>query len=301
MNKIHRELSYQHYILYHGKVTSALLSFLNRNKIYIPCLEVAVTTRCTLCCEKCSNLMQYYEHPYNVDINRLLEDIDVICRAVDGIDCLRIIGGEPFIWEYLLLFLKQIVDNTKIRNILIITNGTVCISDDILDVLSNNKKCKVSVSNYKDKSRTLKFLIKKFEEYNVKYSVNEVVWRDKADVSNKNKDEKILELAYKKCPNKFFSLLNGELHMCPRSSHGTDLGIVEKRECDYIVLSQYVDKKSELRKKFMSIFQQHYIAACNYCDEDIVDSLPIIETAKQCKKTEALMQLTKYIERGKKE
>ena len=72
--------------------------------------------------------------------------------------------------------------------------------------------------------------------------------------------------------------------MCPRSSHGTDLGAVKKRKCDYINISDFYGNFKELRKKIISLINTDYIEACNYCSEDIADQIPIVETAKQCKR-----------------
>lgn len=38
-----------------------------RRKLYLPYLEVVVTTKCSLICRDCGNLMQYYSKPYDLD------------------------------------------------------------------------------------------------------------------------------------------------------------------------------------------------------------------------------------------
>lgn len=268
----------------HSKFFSFILSTIPKNKLYLPCLEISLTTYCTLCCEKCANLIQYYEKPYHVNGNKVIDDIKMLASTVDVIGCLRLVGGEPLLWPEISKLLDVTNNISNIYNVIIVTNGTLPLTDDVVEKLKKNKKNKISISNYKEKSKSLKILIGQLNKAKINFSVNEVIWKDKSDISYRGKSRYKLCNTYKKCPNKFFSVLNGEIHMCPRSSHGTDLGAVKKRKCDYINISDFYGNFKELRKKIISLINTDYIEACNYCSEDIADQIPIVETAKQCKR-----------------
>ncbi|MBR4026271.1 MAG: hypothetical protein IKJ01_01765, partial [Lachnospiraceae bacterium] len=62
-----------------------ILTMINKNKILFPCLELPITTVCTLCCENCSNLMQYYEYPYILSTENVLNNLDKLVNSIDGI------------------------------------------------------------------------------------------------------------------------------------------------------------------------------------------------------------------------
>ena len=278
----------EHYQLCcNNKLIAAMFGCLNYNKFFIPCLEVSLTTFCTLCCKDCANLMQYYQKPYHVEAKTVLSDIQALVKATDGIDCLRLIGGEPLLWPDLAKVVKYAVSEKKINGILIVTNGTLLLPDAVCKILSKSDKCKVSISDYSEKSVSISQLIKQLKRNNIKFTVKKVVWKDKSDVSNRHKNKKQLMNTYRKCPNHFFSLLNGELHMCPRSSHGTDLGVFPKKEQEYVKISAFQNSPKLLRKRIVNMMNLDYITACNYCSEDISNQLPIVETAKQCSRNQA--------------
>ena len=58
-------------------------------------LDVMITTRCSLKCKNCSNLMQYYKNPENTDGSEIIKALDIIHNNVDFISEYRVIGGEP--------------------------------------------------------------------------------------------------------------------------------------------------------------------------------------------------------------
>ncbi len=294
MNSIPLQLRIEHYQLYcHNKLIATLLGCMNYKRFYFPCLEVSLTTFCSLCCEKCANLMQYYSKPYHVEAEIVLSSIRALAKVSDGIDCLRLIGGEPLLWPNLAKLIDYAIAEDKIKGILIVTNGTMTLSDEVCQMLSKSSKCKVSISNYREKSKAIAKLVKQLKSHHIKYDVRNVIWRDKADVSNRQKSIKQLINAFHNCPNRFFSLLNGELHMCPRSAHGSDLGVFPKIEHDYVNVFELRNSPQRLRQNIINMLNNHYIIACNYCAEDISDQLPIIETAKQCTKAQAQIQFSK--------
>ncbi|SCY77284.1 hypothetical protein SAMN02910441_02321 [Ruminococcus sp. YE282] len=288
LKKKSEKLLFEHYLISHCIVVSYILTKCNKDKLYLPCLEVPITTHCTLCCEKCSNLIQYYKSPYHVDYEKLILNISKLCECVDGIDCLRILGGEPLLAPNLSEILLAVSCMNKIKNIVIVTNGTLVFTDQCVGILKNNKKIKISISNYKKKSIRLDELIAQLEENGIHYVINDVLWKDKANISFKHKNSKKLKKAYNKCPNRFFSLLNDELHMCPHSAHGADLNVFEKLSTDYVCIAQYEEDYYKLKLSIKKLLDNSFITACNYCDEDVCNKLPLVETAKQCRKEYAL-------------
>lgn len=286
------QLRYEHYCNAHNKCIAFLLAKLYRRKIYFPCLEVPITTLCTLCCKNCSNLMQFYEHPYHIPSTSVISNLSAILKAINGVDCLRILGGEPLLAPELVEILRFCKDNDKIKNIVIVTNGTMTFADECIKLICDNTKFKVLISNYNDNSYKLNELEDQLKNARVQYRKNNIQWKEKANLTYRYKKTKDLKKTFANCPNRFFSLLNNELHICPRSSHGADLGVFAKKRVDYVDLTMATTEN--LRHRIVSLLKTSYLQACNYCDEDVADSLKVVQPGIQCKRTESV-QLFKSI------
>ena len=70
--------------------------YFDEDKTYLRSLDVMITTKCSLKCESCSNLMQYYKNPLDSEYEQILNSLDIISKNVDEISEFRVIGGEPF-------------------------------------------------------------------------------------------------------------------------------------------------------------------------------------------------------------
>lgn len=228
-------------------------------------LEIPITTKCSLRCRSCSNLIPCYKNPKDVDIDQLLESIGVFLECINNIVYIRVLGGEPFVSKNLILVVKKLLDSNKIQRIEIVTNGTIVPRDkELLKVLSS-KRIIVCISKYPNVK--IEKLINILKKYNIKYRVENMnFWMDYGNLEKRNKSIVELESQYRKCNHVCKSLLNGQLHLCPRSSHGTDLGVIKHNKDDYVDL---LDKKysiEEKRKLIISLLKKRYIMACDYCD-----------------------------------
>ena len=66
------------------------------NRIIFNRIQYVVSERCSLKCEDCSHLMQYYKQPKDIDLNQYKSAFDLLIKNADYIAELRILGGEPF-------------------------------------------------------------------------------------------------------------------------------------------------------------------------------------------------------------
>ena len=84
--------------------------YFDDNKNYMRSLDIMVTTKCSLKCKNCSNLMQYYKNPNNTSHDEILNALKVIDKAVDEISEYRIIGGEPMMNKDWANIVKSIIE-----------------------------------------------------------------------------------------------------------------------------------------------------------------------------------------------
>lgn len=230
--------------------------------------EIVVTEKCTLRCRDCSNLMQYYKNPNDIDIeetiyafNRFLQTIDVLCE-------LRILGGEPFICKQLGTLLYEYIKCEKVKRITIYTNATLIPDSEILCMLAN-RKIVVHLSDYGECSRNVKKLENIFMEKQISYYTHQYKkWRDFGGPEKRNYTRAQKVQLYQTCfTGKCYTFYRGKFFLCPRAAHGERLGFFQNKKGEYIDFSDgkiaIEEKKAELREMLINI---QTLTACDYCN-----------------------------------
>ena len=88
-----------------------------------------ITTKCSMNCVSCANLMQYYVSQKNTD-NEILKAVKIISKNVDHISEYRVIGGEPLMNKKWAEITNGILDQDPNRTVYIYSNATICPKDD---------------------------------------------------------------------------------------------------------------------------------------------------------------------------
>lgn len=233
-------------------------------KVYLPYIEMVVTTKCSLRCKDCSNLMQYYNKPYDVDFEVIKKSIEKLTNAVDKIQIFRILGGEPFLYPYLDEMLKILISCQKIKVIGIPTNGTILPPKEVISLLKNSK-VRLDISDYG--VRDIDNVLQMCRREGVRHSITkDKVWEDRGDMVHRGRTEKELDLQMQQCNQPCRNILNGKMFRCPRASHGDDLGII-KTPSDELVDLLVEKPVAKLREEIAAVYyRKKYVEACNYCD-----------------------------------
>ena len=245
-------------------------------------LEIPITTKCSLRCKHCSNLIPCYNKQKDYDTETLKESIQEFLKCINNIVFIRILGGEPFLSKNLYEIIEELIKSDKIQRIEIVTNGTIIPKEKKLLEILNNNKIIVSISKYPnvDYNKVVEIL----KDNNIKYKIDAMTfWMDYGKPEKRNKSEKELITQFSKCNNVCKSLVNGQIHLCPRSSHGTDLGIIKNNEDDYLNLLDDKLSLKEKEEKLNKVFSKKYITACDYCVFGTNESkkIPVAEQLKK--------------------
>lgn len=237
--------------------------------LYIPYVEVLLTTYCTLNCKGCSALMGYYKKRKNYNKDDVIKWIQKLVDASTMINHLKLIGGEPLLYPELYDVLFYLKKQPKVKRICIVTNGTMTITDDKILELLKDRRFYISISNYGNVSKNKDSLISQLKKNNIKYFLmsNDYEWIDYGDFKKRNRSEKVFISQFNQCTHRCRSLLNGKLFHCFRNSHGTNLKLVPLIKKEYVDLTSNKSNK-ELKKelyKFLYHFTP-YIETCKYCD-----------------------------------
>lgn len=257
------------------------LKIFNYKNSYYEYLEIPITNKCSLRCKHCSNLIPCYKKRYDYDNQVLLKSIKEFLNCIEQIVYIRVLGGEPFLSNNLYSVINVILKSNKVQRLEIVTNGTIIPKDKKLIRKLRNNKIIVCISRYPivDYEKLILFL----KENNIKYRIDKMnYWMTYGNTQKRNKTTKELKKQFKKCNSVCKSLINGQIHLCPRSSHGTDLGLITDNNEDYLNI---LDPKLSLKDKKMKLnklLKKKYIKACDYCDYGTKNSkkIPVAEQIK---------------------
>ena len=250
-----------------------------RGRAWYPYFEIVLTTRCSLRCKYCSNLMQYYERPCDVPLERVLETIDRMMPLCDYVHRLRPIGGEPFLYRGLADVLEHMLQYENIGQIQIPTNGTVPVKDERLLKLLKNERVSLDISDYG--YGNAREFARAMEQNGIGFSYYKAKpWVDIGSMETRGRSPDALRKQFKKCPMFCKSILDGKIHACPRSSHGVDLGLVPEVKGDYLDLLD--DEHPVTRKQLLDFYYRtEPVQACDYCDYGTGKLKPVPAGAEQ--------------------
>lgn len=249
-------------ILNSNEVEEKMHKILEKNFLVFPRIPVMITTRCTLKCVGCSNLIPNYEKPKDYKSEDIIKWISNFLSAVDECICLELVGGEPFLYYDLEKVLKYVINCDKVLKVEFTTNGTILPNDRIIKLLKNTK-VRVCISDYASVVN-INNLVKVCEDNEISYKIyKDMYWYDMGDINDKFKTEKQVSFQYLNCNMSKLcrTLLNGKLYVCSRAASLSELDKARGIEC--VDVSTYSENLRNNIKQFLFLQTSR---ACNYCN-----------------------------------
>ncbi len=237
--------------------------------LYIAGVEINLTKRCTLQCNECANLLQYYEKPDRIPAEIVLESVKKLLSVVDGIAMFKLLGGEPLLEQDLIvqiLSLQELKENQKALGIQIVTNGTVLFREDVLKVMQQEKRLGILLSNYGNLSPKENELKKQLSEYGIAFS--EIGLKDEwcawGDPLHIYHDAGMAKYLFDYCKNKSFctTVLDGKYYTCPRAAHGEALGFYQERSIDLLAPVETGTLREQLKDYYYRSDPPQACASC---------------------------------------
>lgn len=230
-------------------------------------IQFVVSERCSLKCKDCTHLMQYYQSPQDVDLEKYKGAFDLLLSAIRCVSEIRILGGEPFMNRQMYKVIEWYHDNGKIQNISVYTNGTIIPDENNLRALTK-EKVRLHISDYGLPSSKISQLVEVLDKWGIQYYVRSYdEWQDAGNLVYRDysvdKMKNIFSVCYER---NCFTFLKGKLHRCPRSAHAMNLGAMPDIVDDYIDLSNWTSDVEDLKNQLRKLQKKEYLAACNYCD-----------------------------------
>lgn len=247
-------------------------AILNGKYNYLRQVELVLTTKCSLRCRDCANLMQYYEKPYDVEFKKVVAAFKKFAKYFDEINTVVLVGGEPLLSKYLTEIILFLAGFDQVNHIHIFTNGTIIPDEKDISALKNDK-LKIIISDYGKLSRNKNELMEWCRKNKIKYHLKgeDLQWGYVGDMQPRKRTPKMLQKQFKNCDNYCRSILNGKLFYCPRAAHSEDLGYVKTNQ-DYLdLLSGKVSSAAIMN----IVYSSTYFDACDYCNYGTREMIPI--------------------------
>jgi hypothetical protein len=244
--------------------------YLDSDVVFIRSVDLIVTERCSLKCKDCSNLMQYYENPINIEGDELIQDLDDICSLADEINEIRIIGGEPLMNKNFHEISLKAASYDNVNKVVIYTNGTICPPEKKIAQLKNDKIF-VFITTYGVHSKNERKLAELLEKHDIQYNNQPAYgWTECGGIEIWNRTAKENKEIFKNCCAKHFTTMtDGKLFRCPFSANVERLEAIPIAPSDYISIRGYAKNPKnfpDLKQKVRWFLRDKaLIAACDFC------------------------------------
>jgi molybdenum cofactor biosynthesis enzyme MoaA len=238
--------------------------YFDDTKTYIRSLDVVITTKCSMKCESCANLMQYYINAKNTD-EKVLQAVKNISDNTDHISEYRIIGGEPLMNKQWAEITNKIIDQDPNRNVYIYTNATICPKDEQLESFKG-KRVNFFITDYDELSRNMEKTVEALKKHNIPYKIRPAGnWVDCSSIRKHNRSVQSLKQVFKECCAKqLYTLISGKLFTCPFIANAAELKAIPHNKADYVDL---LSDESNLRNRIKKLVKmKNFFPACDFCD-----------------------------------
>ena len=228
-------------------------------------VDIMVTTKCSLKCESCSNLMQYYTNPQNTKNDDIIAALNILHEHVDEISEFRIIGGEPMMNKEWHSIVNDIAQKNKKSKIIIYTNGSIAPTEEKLENLKN-KNVNFVITSYGKLSRNIDLLTERLDKYELAYVSRPAEdWTDCSSLHQHKRSVSDLEEVFKQCCVKYvYTLLNGRLYRCPFIANAANLKAIPDNPANYADLfSKEVSVKKQIERL---VGVAKFFPGCDFCD-----------------------------------
>lgn len=241
----------------------SMLSQPSEDQFIMRDISVFISSKCSLKCKDCCTLMPYFKKTEFLSPKEILHGVISLLNGIDGLFCINIIGGEPFLHPELTEICKEI---SKIKNILMIriaTNGTVV--PDIDYSVLRDSGVSVQISDYGLYSKKKDLLIHTLDKFQIPNCIAEDIgaWYQ-IHIGNNGLNPSELQEMYQSCyfRRQSTELIGDRYYGC---CFAGSLGLIKPypgMESDYVKVSNNPNVRDEVQKLD---FQSHNLEACRYC------------------------------------
>jgi len=241
------------------------------NFLYFDRVHFIVNNFCNLKCTHCFMYMNSYpnERKQNMQLSRILKDIDYVLEAVHSFGVVNVFGGETFLNPNISTIVKGILEKRNFGSVVVSTNGTAKIRSEQLDGFQDGR-LRLAFSNYigalapeQEKLFYENIKFAKSLSVNAKAQNELPNWNISSTLINKNMTIKEMEAKKSNCGVGFLYVFNGKVFPCAFALSIYDLGVANY-STDYVDIDSCTSAL-DLREKIKKLVSQPYLRSCGHC------------------------------------
>ncbi|MEI8084382.1 MAG: radical SAM protein [Actinomycetes bacterium] len=247
---------------------------IGHDPLFLNSITLVINSVCSLKCKYCTSYMTAYPAAMrrNVPLERILDDLDRVFAAVDGIGSVSIMGGEPFLHRDLAAIAVAVLAKENCTGLIsIATSGIANIKEQQLRGLSD-RRLNVSFGNYlgaldSRASRLWHDNVKLVQERGVPYTVGIDMpqWIVPSTLYDRELSVEVRAMKKSQCPSppRMLHLKSGKIHPCDLANAVYSIGIADYPG-DYVDVAHSPSPEA-LRERLREFMDAPYYHTCGHC------------------------------------
>jgi organic radical activating enzyme len=233
---------------------------LDPNDLFLRSVDIMITEKCSLKCQDCANLMQYYVKPQDGTLDGIISSVDWLSSVVDGVYEFRLIGGEPFMNKRIYEIIEQLLAFDIFNKLVIYTNGMIPLKDKYRDLLLDERVV-FSVTDYGDLAKNTGKFVQQLQDWGCVHRVHPPEhWTDSGRIKKQNRTDIENQSLFDECCGKnLWTLSDQGFGRCPFAINAAHLGAVSFEDNSVVSVSD----KAGLREY---VLNGTFLPACDLCN-----------------------------------
>lgn len=236
------------------------------DSIVLPSIDIQITERCSLHCHDCANLMQYYKEPQHENRDTAIAALKKLLGAVDHINDIIVLGGEPFINREFTEYLNEIKTLQGYSYITILTNGTIIPNEEAMQAMKDPRVL-VIISEYESPKQRCAELSEALRGKGIRHLILPVTqWQDCARIEQYARTPQENRQIYDACCMTATAAIKaGRFYCCPFAANAAALRAIPARHDQSIALLDEGVTREALRSAIRDALRRKPLDVCDYC------------------------------------
>lgn len=262
-----------HMMFQHYELGPAHYGYTPEKFFVSPFVTSVITQKCSLRCRDCGQLIPYYQRAVNFTSDAIVADLKQYARAFDVVPEISLHGGEPFLHPAVGRICREVSAIPNIVFVSFVTNGTLLPSEETLRILASSGADVHVSGGYGELSGQLDAVLSACSVHgvfaDVLYCSEARMWTRPAAVMPHRRSVVANDEIFGKCvaTNLCCQIMDGQLHRCPFSMHGSHQGRFLCQDSDFVRLHDSaagVDHGIGTIRSFLT--RKSALSVCDYCD-----------------------------------
>lgn len=267
-----------------------VLTLYHENKLCLDVVELSLTERCTLRCQKCAHGCCYVSmDKEDMSLDEVKKSADNLFSLADKINEFYLIGGEPLLYKNLSEAIHYIGKRYrgKISKFIITTNGTIKPNAEVMEAV-REYDLTIYISNY---TKAIPSMKKKYRELcdlldqnQINYALSEIerMWYDYGfDYVDHGFDKEKIERVHDACFTRCREIRGDKFYYCIQARSVAENTGRNVSDDDYLNLTKLhgITGKKILYEYATGFCEKGYIDMCNYCNgaDSLNHMIPVAE------------------------